>query len=229
MSTRVKQDIVKKLYRGIDPFSFFSGNESDIDFQGWGSNHPYLREVIQSVKPELIVEIGVWKGGSSTYMAENLKNLNLSSAIIAIDTWLGAEDHWTSDKWFDSLKIREGLPNLQKTFMTNVQAKSLTDYIIPLPLDSINAFYVLKHFSLKPDIVHIDAGHRYESVFSDISLWWRLLPSKGVMICDDYCVESNGNVSGWPDVHRAVHQHIDDSNDVVDFTHKGGKCLIKKG
>lgn len=228
MATCAKRDVVQKLYRGVDPFAFFVANESDVDFQGWGSNHSYLQEVIQSVQPGLVVEIGVWKGGSSMFMAENLKKFNLQSAIISIDTWLGAEDHWINNKWFDSLKIQGGMPVLQKIFMTNVKAKSLDEFIIPLPLDSTNAFYVLKHFSLKPDVVHIDAGHRYESVFSDISLWWTTLPSRGVMICDDYCVDSNGVVNGWPDVHRAVHQHLDDAKDIAEFKYRAGKCWIRK-
>lgn len=112
--------------------------------------------------------------------------------------------------------------------MTNVQANSLDEFIIPLPLDSTSAFCVLKHFSLKPNFINIDAGRRYESVFSDISLWWTTLPSNGVMICDDYCVDSDGVVNGWPDVHQAFHQHLDHSKDISEFKYRAGKCWIRK-
>lgn len=130
MRNNSRSRVIQSLYRGVCPFAFFHPDESNIDLQGWGSNHPYLEEGIEKFRPSIIVEIGAWKGGSSIFMAEKLREFAVDGVILSVDTWLGAEDHWTNDEWFPSLRIEKGIPNLQETFMTNVCAKRLTDYIL---------------------------------------------------------------------------------------------------
>lgn len=146
MNTQSKSELVDKLYRGIDPFSFFRPDENAIDLQGWGNNHPYLRQSIQRIKPSVVIEIGVWKGGSCFTMADEIRKLSLDAVVLAIDTWRGSAEHWCSDEWFPSLRIAGGVSHIQETFMSNTMAKSLQDIILPLPLDSINAYEVCKNF-----------------------------------------------------------------------------------
>ena len=43
------------------------------DLQGWNSQHIYLSDAITALRPAVIVEIGVWKGGSTVFMANELK------------------------------------------------------------------------------------------------------------------------------------------------------------
>ena len=82
----VRQDIIDRLYAGADPFLNFPDSLYQVDTQGWNSQHPYLSRAIDVARPKIIVEIGVWKGGSTLFMAEHLRRLELDAVVIAVDT-----------------------------------------------------------------------------------------------------------------------------------------------
>ena len=218
----VRADIVNKIWRGIDPFASFPKGLFAVDMQGWNSIHPYLVDEIQASRPSVIVEIGVWKGGSTITMARKLKELQLDAVVIAVDTWLGSYEHWVQNDWFDWLSVEHGYPQLYSKFMSNVLEAGVQDYVLPLPVDSINAALIIERFGVKPDLLHIDAGHDYHSVSSDLKHWWNRLRSGGTFIGDDYC--SDGT---WADVKRAIDDFLrihPNSN----FQNSEGKCRVTK-
>jgi predicted O-methyltransferase YrrM len=192
-----------------------------VDHQGWNSQHPYLSQAIQQLHPQIVVEIGVWKGCSAITLAQALKYSNINGVVIAIDTWLGSVEHWINDP--RDLGHTGGYPTLFQVFRANVVDQGLQDYIVPLPLDSVNGFEVLKAHDIKPDIVHIDAGHDYRSVKKDIESWWPFLKPGGVMIGDDY--DSSGE--NWVGVKEAFDEYFR-NNAHECFEHVGGKCYIGK-
>ena len=105
--------------------------------------------------------------------------------------------------------------------MNNVKSLKLEDYVVPLPLDSLNASETLKFLQISPDIVHIDAGHDYRAVKSDIETWWPLIKPNGFLIGDDYHPEV------WPGVCRAFDEFAVTCGDgkVEHFNHK---CIFRK-
>jgi hypothetical protein len=90
-------------------------------------------------------------------MASRLKVLGIDGVVIAVDTWLGSRDHWVLDH-FETLGFVNGRPVLQNIFMTNVITQDLEDYVVPLPLDSLNAIQVLHHHGIRFGLVHLGAG-----------------------------------------------------------------------
>lgn len=217
-----RENIIKKIWRGNDPFQAFPSKLYEHDVQGWQSQHPYLTQAIDDVKPKIIVEIGVWKGGSTIHMAKHLKNLGLDAVVIAVDTWLGAWDHWNNDEFFSELSFVQGYPNMSQKFYGNVIREGVPDYIIPLPLDSLNAVHVLRHFGIKPDVVHIDGGHDYRAVMSDITEWWPQLSDGGILIGDDYRTDG-----AWPGVRQAFDEFFGGQG-FPPIEHHSRKCIIKK-
>ncbi len=217
----VRSTIIQKLHRGQDPFVGFPGERYALDIQGWGSEHPYLVEAMDAVQPRVVVEIGVWKGGSTLTMARRLKELRLDAVVIAVDTWLGSWDHWENDEWFGHLRLEKGYPTLARAFMANVVKSGLQDYVVPLPLDSLNAAHVIRSFDIIPDVVHIDGGHDYEAVSADLRVWWDLLKPGGLLIGDDYSDYS------WPDVKRAFDDFFG-ARDLMPFEFEDNKCRIRK-
>lgn len=91
---------MQKLWRGEDPYAVSGAGDVAPDLQGWGSQHRYLTEAIETLHPSIVVEVGVWKGASVIHMASRLKELAIDGVVIAIDTWLGAWDHWVRDELF---------------------------------------------------------------------------------------------------------------------------------
>ena len=217
-----RKDVIAGLWRGHDPVGSYSRPLAPLDLQGWGSQHPWLVEAIETIRPRIVVEVGVWKGGSTLAMARRLKDLGLDAAVIAVDTWLGAWDHWINDEWFKHLGIENGIPTLMHQFMSNTIHLGLQDYVVPLPLDSTNAAHVLRHFDVRPNVVHIDGGHDYQAVSSDLRAWWDALLPGGLLIGDNYLTDG-----GWPDVRRAFDDFFG-ALGLLPIEHTGGKCRILK-
>ena len=220
--SNTRQDILRKLWHNRDPFSDFPRTVFAVEHQGWNSVHPYLTRAIDEVKPHIIVEIGVWKGGSLITMARHLQQSQLDAVAIGIDTRLGSSEHWIWRDRFPDLGFIAGYPNLYMKFAANVFDQNVQDFVVPLPLDSVNAFHLLMHYSIKPDIVHIDAGHDFQSVTSDLSLWWPFLNPGGVLIGDDYF-----DSRVWPEVNRGFDEFFA-ANAHASFEAADGKCYIRK-
>lgn len=217
------QNLRQRLWRNSDPFAAVDVEDYALDLQGWGSKHDFLLDSIEIVRPTLIIEIGVWKGGSTISMAQKLRDCHLDASIVSVDTWRGAWDHWLSDEWFAEMNFASGSSRIYKIFLSNVKKLDLQDYVIPLPLDSINACVTLKALGVSADIIHIDAGHDYVAVTNDLTAWWELLRPGGIVIGDDY--DTGG---GWPEVRKAFDDFIA-THQTSGFEYFGNKCrFIKK-
>ena len=219
---RVRDEIVRKLWRGEDPFLSSRSGDAAPDLQGWGSQHHYLTEAIDTLRPTIIVEIGVWKGASVVSMASRLRDLAIDGVVIAVDTWLGSWDHWLQDQWFRDLHLLEPAGGMFAGFLRNVRSVGLEDYIVPLPVDSLNAAQVLRLFNIFPDVVHIDAGHDHAAVLADIGQWWPLLQPGGLMIGADYRAGND-----WPGVKRAFDDYFRPL-ELIPLENTDEKCRVSK-
>jgi len=79
-----RRRMVQALWQGRDPFVGFPATLYQVDPQGWNSGHRYLGEAIAELKPALVVEIGVWKGGSTMTLASGLKGLGPDGVVIPL-------------------------------------------------------------------------------------------------------------------------------------------------
>jgi predicted O-methyltransferase YrrM len=208
-----------KIHRR-DPYEDFDASKYAVDMQGWGSNHQVFSVVLKKVRPELIVELGTWKGGSAIHMANITKSLGLSCEIACIDTWLGSPQIYMrrDDQFYASLNHVNGYPSLYYTFLKNVVHSGHSDVITPIPMASEHAAMVLSHFGVKADILYIDAAHDYLSVKSDLERYWPLLKDGGVLIGDDY--------RAWPGVTKASTEFAGHLGIPIYATH--GKYIIPK-
>jgi hypothetical protein len=220
--SEVRREVLQALWHGRDPFTAFPAGVYAVDKQGWNSGHDYLTRAVREVRPRIVVEVGVWKGGSTLTMAKALRELEIDGVVIAIDTWLGSSDHWMSPALFNELGFETGYPRLYHKFMANVASEGLQDYVVPLPIDSLNAHVVVKASGLRPEVAHIDAGHDYASVTADLNAWWSMLAPGGMLVADDYFPGG-----GWPEVLKAVddffavHPH-------AGFEAIQGKAMVRK-
>lgn len=194
-SGRLRWEPIQAEYNDADGLLGFVGpeifSEADTmdrapDLQGWNSKHILFRKVIEAVKPETIIEVGVWKGASVIHMAQIAAALNLSTRIIAVDTWLGSSEHWLNDELRAELCLRNGYPTLFETFLVNVRNAGFDRVIEPLPVPSSTAAHILRERNITADLIHIDAGHEFEDVWADLKNYAPMLSDGGVLIGDDY-------------------------------------------
>jgi hypothetical protein len=184
-----------------NPYDGFPLEDHPADTQGWGSRHPVFEHAIATYRPELIIEVGTWKGASALHMASIARRLMLPTQILCVDTWLGAPEHILRDDYYESLRMRNGYPQLFHTFMANVLREGYDDLISPLPQTSENAAAILRRRGLRADVIYIDAAHEYEPAARDLEAYWPLLTANGLLFGDDY--------PKAPGVVRAVHEFAD--------------------
>lgn len=210
----------------VNPYDGFDYTKFNFDVTSyWDRTNdldnfgPIFEKLISQFKPELILEVGTYKGRSAIHMANIIKKYQIQSKVVCIDTFLGSAEHYH----LDELKRVNGYPTLYYQFLANVMHTNNQDIIYPIPLDSFSEYRILKENGTRADMIYIDAGHYYESVALDIKLYWELLKPGGVMLGDDY------SPTNWPDVVRAVHEFFpEDQINVEDsrwWVHKKAEPL----
>ena len=195
-----RQDLIAALWHGRDPFAEPPETLRLLNIQGWRSQHPYLDEAVEQFRPSVVVEIGTWKGASALHLARAMAERDVAGTVIAVDTWLGAVDHWADASLFSELATEHGFPSLYRTFLANVLRAGQAERVIPLPLDSVNAAALMRLRGVTADVIHLDAGHEEASGAADLRAWWPVLRPGGLFIADDY--DSLGG--RFPGVTRAV-------------------------
>lgn len=213
------KNLIERFYK-ISPYQDFDPTTYSPDIQGWGSYHPLFQEIIHSTKPQLILEVGTWKGASAIHMASLLRKENINGAIICIDTWLGGIENLSDDKISGINQLNHhGYPTLYYQFLANVIHSKVEDYIIPLPNTSNIIAKYLKSSSIQADFIYIDGSHDEDDVYTDLNNYWQLLKPGGIMMGDDW-------YTGWYSVICAVNRFAKENQLEIAVTDE--KWVLKK-
>ncbi|EGD73269.1 hypothetical protein PTSG_04983 [Salpingoeca rosetta] len=158
-----------------------------------------LENLITTIKPRLLVEVGVFRGSTSIKMAQLLdrKPELKESFIISIDTWLldlrfvwsaptkeGAATG-TQTRYFKNVYIG-GASHMYYIFLSNVLFTRTQHRIIPLQTASSNGAMALIAHRLRPDLIYLDASHANPDVFVDLEHYYNVLAPGGALAMDDY-------------------------------------------
>jgi hypothetical protein len=176
------------------------------DLSGWNGDNKIFGQLIEEIKPKVIIEVGTWKGLSAINMGKHVRKNNLNTTIYCVDTWLGAIEFW--DKLNNTkernLLLKNGYPQIYYQFLSNVVHNDLQDIILPFPNTSENGFRYFKSKQINADLIYIDASHEYDDVYRDISNYINILNQGGVIFGDDY--------KHWIDVRNAVNNFTKENN-----------------
>jgi SAM-dependent methyltransferase len=178
--------IRSRLYKN-QPFTYPAQPLLPFCDEGWNSTESVFEATIRRVKPTVILEVGSWYGASAIHMARlalNQRGLTDPPVeLIAIDTFLGSTYMWQLAE-YDKHRVF-GRVDVYPQFLSNVIHCGLTNTITPLPIDSINAAYLLADCGIKADLIYIDGGHDYPQVVQDLRCYKTLLRPGGAMLGDD--------------------------------------------
>ena len=212
-------DLKQTIHR-TDPFVAFEAPDLEYDVQGWFGHIHITDAVLDEFKPQLMIEVGSWKGQSAIHFAKRMRGYNDDCALICVDTWLGSRELW--QKEHSILNCRNGRPDLYRQFMVNVLHEGLGDIVVPLPLSSGEAAALLSRLEIDVDGVYVDAGHGYPPVSADLSGFWPLVRPGGVMFGDDYRPT-------FPGVVQAVDEFVIDHEQEIKWSKiEGDKFIIAK-
>lgn len=219
-------ELKTKILR-CDPYADFNYLSRKNDPSG-GEIYPIFTEIIKSVKPQLIVEVGTWKGRSAIAMADLLKEMQIDDpAIICVDTWLGSDAvhqwrHVNHDVWGMKDNFDHGYPTMYFQFLANVMYAGHQDIIVPFPNTStVGAQWLSDNPGLKPGIIYIDACHDEDECYLDISRYWPALAPGGIMIGDDFD-------AGWYGVICAVNRFAKEQHIQLYRSDVGNKWVLQK-
>jgi len=149
---------------------------------GFFNDHDFifLRKMLEKFSgPSHFVEIGSYKGRSSSYMAVEIVNSGKSITFDCVDTWQGSEEHQQGQSFEDSDVVNN---QLYEVFISNM--KSVEGYYNAKRMSSIEAAETYLDNSL--DFVFIDAAHDYDSVKQDIISWLPKVKKGGIISGHDY-------------------------------------------
>lgn len=155
---------------------------------GWNGIFPILAEHAAQASPGVVIDVGVWKGQSTIFMAQAMKKAGHDGCVISVDTFLGSIEHWKGSGpnpiWEFDRQV--GRPDLFERFTSNVWHAAVADMVVPLPQTSAVAARIIRGAKIRAGMVHIDAGHDYEDVAADIAAYWPLIAPGGILMGDDY-------------------------------------------
>ena len=214
----IQAEIMRRIH-GTDIYAGFVPTFAE-DRQGWNSEHSSLEEIVRGLRPGVVIDVGVWKGASTIYLADLMQKNGLTGTVIAVDTFLGSVEHWDGQSGFAGLiPHRFGMPLLYEQFLSNVVRCGAQDRIVPLSLTSTGAAALLQRLGIRADLVHLDASHEYEDVLRDARVYWDLLTPGGFLVGDDYNQD-------WPSVIKAANQFAADK--AVPVISSAPKWIVRK-
>jgi hypothetical protein len=161
----------------------------------------------------ICAEIGVWKGGFSQEILDNLSPRKL----YLIDPWLYQPSY--SSSWYGGgyVKSQEDMDHIYNNVYQKFKADSRVTILRKKSSHSIKIFPD-KYF----DFAYIDGNHSYDFVKQDIELFYPKIKENGWIIGDDY-----GNNGWWNNgVQKAIDEFIK-TNDLK-LTVTNNQFIIKK-
>lgn len=153
---------------------------------GWFEPHDKLiyDKAVDTYKDgDIFVEIGSFKGRSSSAMAVNIANSNKKIKFYCIDTWNGSIEH-AKGEWAQDNDVING--TLYQTFLNNIE--QVKEYITPIRKSSLEAVKDFQDKSLS--FVYIDASHEYNDIMNDLQAWYPKVKLGGLLAGHDACWES---------------------------------------
>lgn len=192
-------------YYTKDPYSEVSALCAGVPYdvyvpKSWGSTNVQLRQLVDMIKPQSIIEIGTWKGASAVHITEQALRHHRDVAVLCIDTWLSSNPAlWKNKKHRDSV-LTQKIERTQYTqFLCNILHAKLKKHILPFRCTTRVALELLNESKVEVDLIYIDAGHLKDEVASDIAGSWKILKRGGALIGDDFS-------ASFPGVQQAVRE-----------------------
>jgi predicted O-methyltransferase YrrM len=136
--------------------------------QTWGSLSPLekcqLGVLMSAIQPKVIVETGVWRGGTTRFLSEYLSLNGIPGTIYGFDLSEIIDELLASDPFFESAS--------NVSLMKGTLPHSLSDWLV--------------RKDVTVDLALIDANHSFYAVYSELSVIAPRLSSGGYIFCHDY-------------------------------------------
>ena len=166
---------------------------------------PTLKKLLEEIKPKIFLEVGVFQGMTSTWVAHYFQSQSSfkDSYVISMDTWLldirftwngvkskHVKETKTLPYFIGTSRPQGGYSTMYYHFLANCIKSGTTDRIVPLPTSSQNGAMTLLSHGIRPEFIYIDASHSNPDVMIDYENFFTILKPGGVIAFDDIGIES---------------------------------------
>ena len=149
------------------------------EIDGWFDYENVYMDVLATL-PEnaTIVELGCWRGKSSSFLAVEVMKANKNFNLHFVDTWGGSPEHYEDQKLVDEINEDK----IYNEFISNLSRVD-TPYTIHR-MTSLEAAKAFENNSV--DFVFFDTNHSYGYVTKELKSWFPKVKKLGVMAGHDY-------------------------------------------
>lgn len=159
--------------------------------EGWMGKKCRKWLAAQASQSPRIVEVGVWKGRSTTVLARRCPGI-----VFAVDHWEGTP-HDAAQHQLYAQELEDG-ETVYQEFLAALATPIRRGKVVPMRMTSVDAAaQLLRDAGATMDMVFLDGDHSYEGVRDDIAAWLPLLRPGGLLCGHDYAPR-------WTGVRQAV-------------------------
>jgi predicted O-methyltransferase YrrM len=142
-----------------------------------------LVAIVLALRPKIVVELGIWTGGSAIPMAIALRHLG-AGQLIAVDAWSAADSIQgqgeVDSKWWGETVGPDGHERAYQTFLGRLEKHRITAERCAVVRRRTDEAVVLSSI----DVLHHDANHGPQAM-CDIARWAPAVRVGGMLIIDD--------------------------------------------
>ncbi len=150
----------------------------------WNGHRLFAYDLVRFMKPDSIVELGTYWGTSYFSFCQAVKDQDLATEIIAVDTWTGDEHTGSYEE-----NAFETVNKTVDTCFPDLNTRLLRMYF-KQALEQIEDNTI--------DIMHIDGCHNYDAAQEDYTTWLPKLREGGVVLMHDIADSCDyGSVKFW--------------------------------
>src|SRR5260370_20522340 len=159
------------------PSHAFNPRRLNPGFYNWLGHLPFAHDLIASLRPSNLVELGTHYGESYFGFCQSLEENGIQCKCYAVDTWKGDEHAgFYGEEVFTDVRAYN---DLNYASFSNLLRMTFDEGVGQFEDNSI-------------DLLHIDGLHTYAAVENDVRLWFPKLRPGGVLLLHDVEVRNDG-------------------------------------
>ena len=189
------------------PLSMHRFEPKCIIKSAWIDHLAFAYDIVEAVRPELLVELGTHKGLSYFAFCQSMVENDIEGLAYAVDNWEG-EEHAGKH---ESQVYQEVMKHNREYYRA---------FSYPLKMYFHEA---LNHFDNDTiDLLHIDGLHTYDAVKEDFSNWYPKVKPGGIILFHDICarIKDFGVWKFW--------EELQEEHQCFSFHHGFGLGVLRK-